>query len=190
MFSKSIEPIHSPPDLITSLLRSVICMKPSTSMVATSPVGNHPQRLVRVLITEIVADVDEKVGEIALVIHWKGGQHSELRLRKLQPGEHRCRTSEEAVAVMRSMAGRWSDEEIAASLNRMGMPTGQDKTWTAHRVSSLRRVRGIHAYRSSEKNGEWLTLQEAAAKFAVSHHQIGKVIKAGILQSVAGIAHR
>ena len=33
MFSRSIEPIHSPPDLITSLLRSVICMKPSASMV-------------------------------------------------------------------------------------------------------------------------------------------------------------
>jgi hypothetical protein len=42
MFSRSIELIHSPPDLITSLLRSVICMKPSASMVATSPVGNQP----------------------------------------------------------------------------------------------------------------------------------------------------
>src|SRR3981081_2047664 len=27
-----------------------------------------------------------------------------------------------------------------AELNRMGMPTGQGKTWTAHRVSSVRRV--------------------------------------------------
>jgi hypothetical protein len=35
-------------------------------------------------------------------------------------------------------------------LNRMGMPTGQGKTWTAHRVSSVRRVNGIHAYRSAE----------------------------------------
>ena len=41
MFSRSIELIHSPPDLITSLLRSVICMKPSASIVATSPVGNQ-----------------------------------------------------------------------------------------------------------------------------------------------------
>ncbi len=40
-FSRSIELIHSPPDLITSLERSVICMKPSASMVATSPVGNQ-----------------------------------------------------------------------------------------------------------------------------------------------------
>ena len=31
---------------------------------------------------------------------------------------------------MRSMAGRWSDEHIATSLNRMGLPTGQGKTWT------------------------------------------------------------
>ena len=41
MFSSSIELIHSPPDLITSLLRSVISMKPSASIEATSPVGNQ-----------------------------------------------------------------------------------------------------------------------------------------------------
>ena len=141
------------------------------------------QRLVRALITEIVADIDEAAGEIVLVIHWKGGQHSELRVRKPRTGEHGCSTPEQALAVMRSMAGRWSDQDIAASLNRMGMPTGQGKTWTAHRVSSLRRVRGIHGYRSAEKNGEWLTLRDAAAQLGVSHHQVRKLIKAGILTS-------
>ena len=35
---------------------------------------------------------------------------------------------------MRRMAGRWCDEHIAASLNRMGMRTGQGKSWTARRV--------------------------------------------------------
>jgi DNA invertase Pin-like site-specific DNA recombinase len=141
------------------------------------------QRLVRALITEIVADVDEAAGEIVLVIHWKGGQHSELRVRKPRTGEHGCHTPEEALALMRSMAGRWSDQDIAASLNRMGMPTGQGKTWTAHRVGSLRRVHGIHGYRSAEKNGEWLTLRDAAAKLGVSHHQVRKLVKAGILKS-------
>jgi len=141
------------------------------------------QRMVRALITEIVADVDEAIGEIVLVIHWKGGQHSELRVRKPRAGEHGCHTPEEALAIMRSMATRWSDEEIAASLNRMGMPTGQGKTWTAHRVSSVRRVNGIRAYRSAEKNGEWLTMSEAAAKLGVSHHQVRKLIKAAVLKS-------
>ena len=141
------------------------------------------QRLVRALITEIIADVDMAAGEIVLVIHWKGGQHSELRVKKPKTGEHGCHTSDEAIAVMRSMAGRWSDQDIAASLNRMAIPTGQGKTWTAHRVGSLRRVRGIHGYRSAEKDGEWLTMRDAAAKLGVSHHQVRKLIKAGVLKS-------
>jgi excisionase family DNA binding protein len=104
-----------------------------------------------------------------------------LRVRKPKSGEHGCRTPEEALAVMRSMATRSSDEDIAASLNRMGMPTGQGKTWMAHRVSSLRRVHGIHAYRSAEKNGEWLTMSEAATTLGVSRHRIRRLIKDGTL---------
>ena len=139
------------------------------------------QRLLRALVTDIIADVDEAVREVVLTIHWRGGQHSQLRVRKPKTGEHGCRTPEEALAVMRSMATRWSDADIAASLNRMGMPTGQGKTWTAHRVSSLRRVHGIHAYRSAEKNGEWLTMSEAATTLGVSNHRIRRLIKDGIL---------
>jgi hypothetical protein len=86
-----------------------------------------------------------------------------VRVRKPKSGENGCRTpEEEALDVMRSMATRWSDEEIAASLNRMGMPTGQGKNWTAQRVNTLRTLHGIRAYRFAEKNGEWLTMSEAA----------------------------
>jgi excisionase family DNA binding protein len=139
------------------------------------------QQILRALIANIIADYDQSSREIVLTIHWRGGQHSELRVRKPRTGEHGCRTSEDAVAVIRNMATRWSDENIAATLNRMGIPTGQGKTWTAHRVSSLRRVRGIYAYRSAEKNGEWLTMSEAAAKLGVSNHQIRRLIKEGAL---------
>ncbi len=139
------------------------------------------QQLVRSLIADIIAHYDAGSREIILTVHWRGGQHSELRVRKPRSGEHDCRTSEEALAVIRSMATRWSDEDVAATLNRMGLPTGQGKTWTAHRVSSLRRVRGIHAYKSAEKDGQWLTMSEAAAKLGVSNHQIRKLIKGGVL---------
>ncbi len=139
------------------------------------------QRLVRALIQDIIADVDEATREVVLMIHWRGGQHSELRVRKPKTGEHGCRTPDEALAVMRSMAARWSDEDIAASLNRMGMRTGQNKSWTAKRVSSLRRVHGIHAYRSAEKDGEWLTMSEAAASLGTTSHTIRKLINDGIL---------
>src|ERR1700738_409100 len=108
-----------------------------------APSATMRKRLLRALVTDIIADVDEAAREVILTIHWRGGQHSQLRVRKPKSGEHGCLPPEEALAVMRSMATRWSDEDIAASLNQMGMPTGQGKTWTAHRVSSLRRGDGI-----------------------------------------------
>jgi excisionase family DNA binding protein len=141
------------------------------------------QRLLRALVTDIIADVDDATREIVLTIHWRGGQHSQLRVRKPRSGEHGCRTPDAALAVMRSMATRWSDADIAATLNRMGMPTGQGKTWTAHRVSSVRRVNGIHAYRSAEKNGEWLTMSEAAATLRVTNPRIRRLISGGILSA-------
>lgn len=139
------------------------------------------QQLLRALVVDIIADVDEAVRDVILTIHWRGGQHSQLRVRKPKSGEHGCRTPDEALAVIRSMAARWPDEHIAASLNRMGMRTGQGKTWTAHRVGSLRRVHGIHAYLSAEKDGEWLTMRDAAAALGVSSHTIRRLIQAGVL---------
>ena len=142
------------------------------------------QQLLRALVVDIIADVDEAAREVILTIHWRGGQHSQLRVRKPKSGEHGCRTPDEALAVIRSMAARWSDEHIAASLNRMGMRTGQGKTWTAHRVGSLRRVHGIHAYLSAEKDGEWLTMRDAATALGVSSYMIRRLIKAGVLPAV------
>lgn len=139
------------------------------------------QRLVRTLIEDIIADVDEDAGEIVLVVHWKGGQHSELRTRKPQTGEHRRRASDEAIAVVRSMAGRWPDDQIAATLNRMGLRTGQDKSWTAHRIVSLRKTHGIRAYRSADKDSQWLTMTEAARALDVTNHVIRRLIRDGIL---------
>jgi excisionase family DNA binding protein len=151
------------------------------------------QQLVRALITDIIADVDEEAREIILTIHWQGGQHSQLRLRKPKSGEHGRRVSEEALAVVRSMSCRWSDQDIAASLNRMGMRTGQGMSWNAQRVSTLRHEHGIHAYRSAEKNGEWLTMSEAAELLGVSHHVIRRLIRDRILgaeQVVTGAPHQ
>lgn len=139
------------------------------------------QRLVRTLIADIIADVDEEAREVLLTIHWMGGRHSRLRVRKPKSGEHGCRTSEEALGVIRSMAGRWSDEHIAASLNRMGMRTGQRKSWTAHRVGSIRRVNGIDGYLSADKQSDWRTMTEAAKELGTTSHTLRRLIEDGTL---------
>ncbi|REG58667.1 excisionase family DNA binding protein [Paraburkholderia sp. BL6669N2] len=139
------------------------------------------QQLVRALIVDIVADVDETTREVILTIHWQGGQHSQLRIRKPKTGEHGCSTSDEALAIIRSMVCRWSDQDIAASLNRMGVRTGQGKTWTAHRVRSVRHVRDIHAYKSATKDGDWVTMSEAAKLLGVTNHAIRRLITDRVL---------
>ena len=77
------------------------------------------QRLVRALITEIIVDIGEAAGEIVLVIHWKSGQHSDLRIRKPRAGEHGtphpCRRSP-------SWAAWQADGQIRAS--RVAEPNG------------------------------------------------------------------
>ena len=162
----------------------------STAWDAPGVTMRARQQLLRALVKDIIADVDEETREIVLTIHWQGGQHSQLRIAKPRSGEHGCRTPDEALAVMRSMAGKWSDEHIAATLNRMGLPTGQGKTWTAHRVGSVRMVNDIRAYRSAHKDGEWLTMSEAAAKLGVTNHRIRHLIKEGLLPARASCAAR
>jgi DNA invertase Pin-like site-specific DNA recombinase len=79
------------------------------------------QRITRILIHEIVANVDEQAQEVVLVIHWVGGRHSELRVAKLRTGHHSRCTKAEAVDLVRQMAGNYTDEDIALTLNRIGL---------------------------------------------------------------------
>jgi hypothetical protein len=139
------------------------------------------QRLVRALIEEIAVDVDDTTREVVLVVHWRGGQHSELRVRKPTTGEHSRRAPEEALRLVRDMAGKWSDEEIAATLNRMGFTTGQRNTWTAARVHAFRQTHDIRAAASAAPDGGGLTLLEAAQHFGVSCYRIRQLIHGGLL---------
>ncbi len=64
------------------------------------------QQLLRALVKEIIADIDDETREIVLTIHWQDGHHSQLRIAKPRGGEHGCSTSDQALAVARSMAGK------------------------------------------------------------------------------------
>lgn len=139
------------------------------------------QRLIRTVVEEIVVDVDSASSEIVLVIHWRGGQHSEVRARKPASGEHRKRAPAQADVLIRDMAGTWSDEHVAATLNRMGLHTGQQLTWSKRRVESYRKTHGIPAYAPARKDGEWLTMRDAAKTLGVTNHVIYRLIESGVL---------
>ena len=53
------------------------------------------KRILRTLINEVIVDLEQENREIVAVTHWKGGVHSELRLRR--PGKGYSRTPTEIV---------------------------------------------------------------------------------------------
>src|SRR6202795_2475394 len=101
------------------------------------------QRIVRILVEELVVDVDEEKQDIVVLIHWAGGRHSELRVSKRATGQHGQSTGIEVSAVVLQMAGKFGDEEIAATLNRLKLRTGAGNSWNAERVYGARRQQGL-----------------------------------------------
>jgi excisionase family DNA binding protein len=138
------------------------------------------KKILRLLIEEIVADVaDEKV---ELIIHWQGGDHTCLSLKKRKSGQNHWATGADVVDLVRSLARQLPDKSIAAVLNRSGKSTGRGNSWTSNRVCSLRQHQGIATYREGERaeRGE-VTIKEAAAALSVSSSTIWRMVREGAL---------
>jgi hypothetical protein len=162
-FDEEITSMPAPnKEVLPSLAQDLpaICNSPSTNM-------RLKQRLVRILIDEIVVDVDEKSREVVLVIHWAGGRHSELRVKKNRIGKHRRCTNIDAIAIILRMAERFGDEQIAATLNRLGLRTGADNNWNEARVRSARRYNQLSTFDPSYPGNNGVTLREAAQRLNV-----------------------
>jgi hypothetical protein len=138
------------------------------------------QRITRILIHEVVANVDEQAKEVVLAIHWAGGRHSELRVPKVKTGHHGRCTKAEAVDLVRQMAGNYTDEEIALTLNRIGLKTGAGNTWNEVRVRSLRQHLNLPVC-SAEQQKSRLNLQQAAEQLDVSVTVVRRLIERKII---------
>ncbi len=150
-------------------------------------VWNHPdaspelkKRILRIVLKEIVADVvDDKV---RLLLHWQGGDHTEIIVQKGRAGHHRWKTDVETERIIRELARLMPDHTLASLLNRLGKRTAKGHRWTQARVCSFRHDHDIPIYHKGERQqrGE-LTLQEAAERLNLNSHKVRRLIKRGIL---------
>lgn len=138
------------------------------------------KQIIRTLVEEIVVSVDGETVE--LIIHWQGGAHSALAVRKNRCGQHRWKTDNDVVDLTRALARLMPDKLIAAALNRAGKVTGRGNGWTQSRVCTLRNYHQIVVYREGERQerGE-LTLDEAAEVLALSPSSVRRLIQEGRL---------
>jgi len=145
--------------------------------------GTTPEtrkKIIRTVISEIIVDI---VGDnLELIVHWEGGDHTRLIVKRNRAGQTRWTTDVEIVDLVRALARQMPDQTIAALLNRSGKSTGRGNSWTRGRICSLRRQYDIAIYREGEHadRGE-ATIEEAATVLAVSAATIRRLIAEGVL---------
>jgi len=138
------------------------------------------KRIIRVVLHEVVARIDGE--QIQLLLHWQGGDHTRLVVRKNRRGQTRWAVEPETVDLIRTCARLMPDKAIAGMLNRTGKRTGRLNGWTQSRVRTFRNTHGIAVYREGEwaERGE-MTLTDVAKMLDLSPITVLRQINAGII---------
>src|SRR6202162_2205141 len=148
--------------------------------------GNHcsptfKKMIFRTAIEEILVRTDPAGKFLELMIHWKGGAHTQLAMERPRSATETT-TPTEALDIIRCMAIRHGDEQIASVLNRRGYSTGKGKRWNQTRVATARRNHSIAGQQRALPDLERVSLSQAARICGVSHHTIERLVEAGLLK--------
>jgi hypothetical protein len=142
------------------------------------------QRLIHVLIKEIIFDLDETTNEVVLLVHWNGGRHTEIRVARVKTGGYPEDLAPTAVEALRKLAGYWPDKELAVSLNRMRCKTGDDKSWTTVRVREMRERLGLPEYDPEKPDGKMISLGKAAQQLGICIGSAKTLALKGVLPAI------
>ena len=141
--------------------------------------GKLKKQIARTVIEEVIAsDIDQST--LRFVIHWKGGVHTELTMARPKSSAAQ-QTSMESLEIIRKMAVRYGDDQIASVLNRLGHRTGKGLRWNQTRVKTARRNHGIAGQKRAEDDPEILSLSAAARYCQVSNKSIERLVERGVL---------
>jgi len=135
----------------------------------------------RTAFEEIIVRTDEAKTTLHLTVHWKGGVHTQIEMPRPRPATD-CATPMEALDIIRRMAPRHGDDQIASVLNRLGHFTGKGKRWNQIRVATARRNHSIAGQKRALPDPERVSLNEAARICGVSNHTIERLVEAGLLK--------
>jgi len=139
------------------------------------------QRLVRLLIEEVVIDIDAEKNEFVLLLHWIGGRHTEVRLARRKTGRFPPGRELAAGEVLRKLGGHWPDRELAVTLNRMRCRTEDGETWTTVRVAALRDSLAIPPYDPDAEVPKTMSVDATAKRLGVCVASVHKLIRSGVL---------
>jgi DNA invertase Pin-like site-specific DNA recombinase len=137
--------------------------------------------ILRTVVEEIIVCTDTEKKILQFTIHWKGGVHTRLEIERPRSATETA-TPTDALDIIRRMAVRHGDDEIASVLNRLGYLTGKEKRWNQNRVASARKNYSIAGQKRALPDPDRVSLNEAARLCRVSHRTIERLVEAGLLK--------
>ena len=135
----------------------------------------------RLLIEEIVIDLDDEAHQAVLLIHWIGGRHTGVRVARRRTGRYPEGRSPSAVEVIRKLGGQWPDRDLAVTMNRMRCKTPDGLTWTTVRVAELRDRLGVAAFNAEAELARTISADATAHRLGICVGSVHKLIQSGIL---------
>jgi hypothetical protein len=139
------------------------------------------QRLTRVLIQEVVIDLDDDKDEVAMTVHWTGGRHTEIRLARTRTGRYPDDRHPSPVEVIRTLGPHWPDRQLAVTMNRMRCKRNDGESWTTLRVRALRERLGVPAFDPDTAGPATISVDETARRLKICVGSVIRMIRAGIL---------
>ncbi|MBA7514733.1 hypothetical protein ES705_06767 [subsurface metagenome] len=139
------------------------------------------KKIIRTVAEEVIVDLDEPPQMLKFVIHWKGGCHTEFEMPK-PPSGVGLKTSVEDLEIIRKMAARYADADIARVLNKLGRRTATGKRWSAFRVETIRGKYSIAGHTQKVEDPDILSLGRAARHLGVSQTTIKRLVASGALK--------
>jgi DNA invertase Pin-like site-specific DNA recombinase len=137
--------------------------------------------IIRTVVKEVIVNEDAATERLQFIIHWQGGSHTSFEMPKPQWGIA-DKTAPDTIELIRQMAVRYSDEEIARVLNKHGRRTGKGNRWTKKRVAAARRRYVINGHRRPRPDPEVFSLQQAARYCGVSATTMKRLVASGVLK--------
>ena len=136
----------------------------------------YKKRLLRIALKEITATCEAET--IRLVLHWQGGDHTQVEFPKIHTGQHRYATGHDVVGMIGKLARIEPDARIASILNKNELRTAHGKSWTAKIVCAVRNRNEIPVYREGErKDRSEISVREAADALGVTPTTIFRLIQ-------------
>lgn len=138
------------------------------------------KQLLRLFIQEIIVKHDADTNMLHMIIHWQGGVHTKVSVKKRKVSVGK-KADVSLIEKVKKLAGRIDDAEIARVLNMSEEVTPSGLRWNKDRVTQFRRH---HHIKNRKRNREDIFTSEKAVEYlGISRRALTKLVDNGLIET-------